>query len=179
MKRILAIAIVDLGIGGCAIDDNDQFGTVESEITLSGSTIPVYLRDLMVWNTHETGSPEIYVKCTTGSGRTTDKMWFDYINDTDAHVMDEKLVFTTGSAILYESEGYVSCKVMESDDTTSDDRIGDVTIAFAAIAESTQSTCAMKSEEDIAIFAVSRYAAPKSPYWPYSSMFCKSYDVAP
>ena len=135
-KRILLALTV--GVTGCVTDEldlDDEIETTTFESELSGGTVPVYLRDLMVWDTHDSFDTRIYVKCTTGSGRTTNQMFFDYIDDTDAHIMNKKLVFTTGSAVLYESEGYVSCKVMESDDSTADD-VQALVQAFLAVVSS-------------------------------------------
>ena len=49
MQRHLTLALLGLTLGACATDD--ELGTTESELT--GSSVPVYLRDLMVWDVHD------------------------------------------------------------------------------------------------------------------------------
>jgi hypothetical protein len=71
---------------------------------------------------------------------------------------------------------------MESDTTSADDKIGDVTFPYSMIAnQSTADTCILRAaEEDISIFSVSRYPAPTvNIFGVPAPKFCKYYISAP
>jgi hypothetical protein len=157
--RLLFLAVsVSLTTGCLGDPDAGWSDDVEMEAAALTTTMPLYLRQLTLFEDGETGSsPEIYVICKTQTGRWSSRKDLEYVDDTDHSYTPNIRMMDVSS-----TEWPVTCEVWEGDNNaTGQDFIGYGVFTQAAVTGTTSTACAQGSHGDMQM-GVSKVRGPNT-----------------
>jgi hypothetical protein len=133
VRSILFATLASLA-AGCGVGDDQPEG-LQAETAALVNTLPLYLRQVMFFDDHDVGDPEMFVKCTTSSGRIGRK---DLANvDAELHSYTPNVKVMD----IYSSESWVKCEIWE-DDSNANDFVGEAVTSFTQMSGTTGTSCA-------------------------------------
>jgi hypothetical protein len=156
--RFLFLALAISPAVGCLGDPNAEWSD-DTEVRASALTTstPLYLRQLTLWDNHETGSPEIYAICKTATGRWSSRKDLEYVNDTYFSYTPNIKMMDVAS-----NEWPVTCEIWEGDNNaTGQDFVGYGVFTQSALSTTTTTACAPGSNGDMQM-GVSKVKGPNT-----------------